>query len=69
MDTKEIMKLIDARGVQITSAIAQIEKLSIECVEIVYKAAYNQAIEDAIKTIEADGWSGPALHKIKGFKK
>lgn len=33
----------------IEGCIDTIQKLSIECIEAIYKAAYNEAIEDAFK--------------------
>lgn len=38
---EQALKLIEGR-------FETIEKLSLECIEMIYKAAYNEAIEDAL---------------------
>lgn len=43
----EILKMIEGR-------IETIEKLTQECIELIYKAAYNEAIEDAANIMDND---------------
>jgi hypothetical protein len=43
MTTKEqVLKLIEGR-------IETMQQLSIECIELIYNAGYNEAIDDALK--------------------
>lgn len=43
----EILKMIEGR-------IETIEKLTQECIELLYKGAYNEAIEDAANIMDND---------------
>ncbi len=53
----EILKMIEGR-------IETIEKLTQECIELIYKGAYNEAIEDA-KNIIDDSKLFVAISKLK----
>lgn len=53
----KIFKLIEER-------IDTIGKLTEECVSMIYKAAYNEAIEDACKLIDENNWYAP-IYKLK----
>lgn len=61
MITKEpALKLIEGR-------IETIQNLSIECIEMIYNAGYNDGIEKAAK--EASGWDNYEEAQIKALKK
>lgn len=52
-----LLKMIEGR-------IDTITKLTEECIELIYKGAYNEAIEDACKLIDKNNWHAP-IYELK----
>jgi len=61
-ETKKIINLIESKIEVITS-------LSIECMEQIYKAAYNEAIEVAAKLAESKNTNTASSDQIRKLKK
>ena len=62
-EKEQAFKMIEGR-------IESIQKLSLECIEFIYLAAYNEAIEEAAKCCENLNRSQPfAANEIRKLKK
>lgn len=62
MSKEQMIMLIEGR-------INTIQSLMIECIELIYNGAYNEAIETAAKLIERDEVFSPAANEIRRLKK
>ena len=49
----------------IEGRIKTIQKLSTECIELIYNAAYNEAIEDVLRQQRVDEYCAVEIRKLK----
>ncbi len=55
---EQILKLIEGR-------IETMTALSIECIDLIYKAGYNEGIEDVLNLKETDEYVAKEIRKLK----